>query len=128
MTLLDYVIFKFCFLHTVFLQAEQNSSLHEGHCTAHNSGGVVILGPSAEPAPSSAPPPLFGLRAEDVDVDAAAADADEVEGATSVCCVLVVTTVEPIKQTVSQPARGHQVRVLSNSISIYPRKVYDKQR
>lgn len=40
---------------------------------------------------------------EDADVDGAASDCD---------------VVEPIRQTVSQPARGHQVRVLSNSISI----------
>lgn len=50
----------------------------------------------------------------DVAVDAA--DDADVEGAASDW-----EDIEPIRQTVSQPARGHQVRDLSNSISIRER-------
>lgn len=82
------------------MHAEQNSSLHDGHSTAQSALAVSVL---------------LGVIAVAVTADVEADDAEDVdvEGAASDC-----EDVEPIRQTVSHPARGHHVRVLSNSISM----------
>lgn len=78
---------------------------------------VVVATPPPAPLPLIPTPAKLGLNvaatfAVGVEVAAAAADV-EAKASPSDC-----VDVAPIRQTVSQPARGHQVRVLSNSISI----------
>ena len=75
------------FIVTVFLHAEQNLSLQEGHCTAQRRA------------------PLASVAIAVVVVAMAA----EVEAS--------ISGPGPTKHTVSQPARGHQVRDSSRSIS-----------